>query len=212
MNISNTTLSGLWACPEGDAWLEAMAAWFSGGTPVGVEEFPWYGQDYPDPRFLMMRDRFIRMAGFAVPNAAFVAHLVRLGPLVEVGAGSGLLSRLVNAAGGDCVATDPVRGEYELPYGQHGTVEGLDAVEALGRYPSRTVLMSWPCMGRTWSADVLEAMAPGQCLVYVGEGEGGCTASGRFFELLDSGFEETGALPWLPFPALHDRAGVFRKL
>jgi hypothetical protein len=211
MSISSAALSDFWKCPEGDVWLEAMQAWFSGGTPVSVKDFPWYGQDYPDPRFLMVRDRFIQMAGFAVPNAECVTRLASLGPMVEVGAGSGLLSRLVNATGGDCVATDPVCGEYDLPYGQHGVVEALDGAAALERYPTRTVLMSWPCMGRAWSADVLEAMVAGQCLVYVGEGEGGCTASERFFELLDALFEETDALPWLPFPALHDRATVFRK-
>lgn len=81
------------------------------------------------------------------PTREFVAALARFlrsraaGPVLEIGAGNGLLADALAAEGIEVTATDP-RVFPDIPYGPR--VLTLNAQEALRRFPWPTVILCWP--------------------------------------------------------------------
>ena len=47
------------------------------------------------------------------------------------------------------------------------------------------VILSWPDYDTSFASQILEKMKPGQTLIYIGEGYGGCTGDDNFFNLLE---------------------------
>lgn len=151
-----------------------------------------------------LRDAYIARFGFAVPTPAFASIVAPYGPFLEVGAGKGTLGRLLRAAGVPCVSTDAE------PWAGAWRVQQMDAATALARYPHRTVLCSWPSLDESWLADILPRFRPGQRLLLIGEGRGGCTGNGKLFNTLDGwikGPTPRGAL-W-SWPGIHDTLQVW---
>jgi hypothetical protein len=159
-----------------------------------------------------IRELYVATFGYPVPTSSFIDAMRPLGPIIEVGAGRGFLSKILRNAGIDAIATDidpdflPPHPEYErLP------VERLSAVEAVKAYPDRTVLSSWPCCDSEWLTEAALAMAPDQRLAYIGEGPRGCTAGACFFDLVGAELmpdeaidpDVVAAAIW-PFPSIHD--------
>jgi hypothetical protein len=91
--------------------------------------------------------------GFAVPNEAALKELESLGPLLQMGAGTGYWTALLRFRGVDIVAFDlhpPAGGGnafFDVDY-SNGTIEEGDCMEVLSRRPAlaqgRTLLMIWP--------------------------------------------------------------------
>ncbi len=159
---------------------------------------------------LNFRDQYIGTFGFCVPTPELVEQLARIGPILEVGAGTGYLSRLVRDAGGDIEATDISPRENGWT-----EVEALDARQAQSRYPGRTLLSSWPSLGGDWLSEAVLRMQSGDRLVMIGEGPGGCTGSDSFYkligrEILPAPDLLSGADVWR-FPCIHDTAQAFRR-
>ena len=173
-------------------------------------------------RCMMRRDHFIARFGFAVVAAPFVPLMRELGPCLEVGAGPGTLTRLLRNDGQDAIASDihgrDTRKIEATHFGGEAWTEifGASAEAAIRNHPDRTVLMSWPCYDKPWSRHALDAMAPGQTLVFIGE-IGGCTGDDWLPETIRSAFcnRPTTVNPrdalW-SFPMIHDRISVLRKI
>ncbi|MBK1666971.1 hypothetical protein CKO28_02800 [Rhodovibrio sodomensis] len=158
-----------------------------------------------------VRDAYIRRFGFTVPLPRAVRSIADLGPIVEVGAGTGHLSKLISHEGSLAFATDGGDGrQYSLNIGAWEQVHPMDAAFAAASLPERTVLLSWP-HGSEWPVRLLSAMSSGQTLVHSGEGEGGCCAGPLFFKTLHRDFEPVTALPSLSFPGIHDSFSVWQK-
>lgn len=164
----------------------------------------------------MLRDATVHRIGYALPCREAIEECLRHGPLVEVGAGAGLWASIIARHGGDVVATDRQPDGWKSGHGfvvgcVH-PVETMDAVEAVRRHPDRNVLVIWPTLGKSWAADVLEAMEPGRVLIHVGE-IGGCTSDGRFARRIrGKDFETIGGAPLPTWPTMHDALDVFRKV
>jgi hypothetical protein len=168
----------------------------------------WAGEA---PQTRRVRDAFVRRFGFTVPLPRTMRKVADLGPIVEVGAGTGYLSKLISHAGGLAFATDGGDGrQYAQKIGAWEQVHPMDAAVAAASLPERTVLLSWP-HGSEWPVRLLDAMASGQTLVHSGEGEGGCCAGPHFFKTLHQDFEPVAALPSLSFPGIHDSFSVWQK-
>jgi hypothetical protein len=79
--------------------------------------------------------------------------------VLEIAAGDGTLSRFLSAAGVPCLATDDLswdasaRAVKELPA---GSVEALDAVDALRRHRPAVVFCSWPPAGNQFERQVFQ--------------------------------------------------------
>jgi hypothetical protein len=158
------------------------------------------------------REAFTKTYGFAIPCKEAIDTLVALGPIVEVGAGTGYWSRLIDAAGGQVVATDLARPNgYGFSVGTHRNVLASNATAAARAFPDRAVLCVWPCYGKRWSAAMAASLKPGRVLALVGEGYGGCTGSDRLFDILEKDFEEIGGCAIPRFPYINDHLTIHRR-
>ena len=145
----------------------------------------------------------------------FIAELATYGPFIEVGAGTGYMAKRLHDKGAVIQATDlypPTSGQnpYRWKH-EHYPVKRMNAAKAVRNYPSRTVLMSWPSYGKKWALMALHAMAPGQRLVYIGEGRHGCTANDGFFTYLSTNFSETHEILLDNFYGIHDECHIYTK-
>lgn len=160
-----------------------------------------------------VRDEWIARFGFAIPCAELLDGLAKAGHVVEVGAGTGYMTRLMRNRGIDVVGTDyDWRGpsSHGFMTGQHDAeqVNGIDAKTAVRRYPDSTVFCSWPTLHATWFHQMLKAMRIGQHLIVVGED---ACADRAAWEYLNDCFEETGIIDIPTFEHMNDIASVHVK-
>lgn len=162
------------------------------------------------------RNIFIARFGFAVLTAAAVKFIANYSPLLEVGAGSGYWSYELRKSGVDVIATDPGTGKYRNggdmanwpePWTE---IERIDGVTAVIAEPNRNLLIVWPDYGNPWPAETLQAFA-GSRVLYVGEGDGGCTGDAKFHELLEAHFENEQTFSLPQFSGIHDRLEVWKR-
>ena len=130
--------------------------------------------------------------------------------ILEVGAGTGLWSRLLNLKGVNVKATDIGSVGNYFNYDNKTSIfypiEFINGVEAVKEYSDYNVLfMSWPSMNAL-AHDTLKDFK-GDKLIYIGEGQGGCTADDNFFELLDRQWVKVTGLSILQWNGLKDKHG-----
>lgn len=154
-----------------------------------------------------LRDALIPHWGFCFPRPALIDYLLAKGPVLELGAGKGLVSKLVMAAGGDIVATD-------IAPSAHHVLE-LDAETAVKQDQGKSLIFcSWPSLAGDWFGDALQFMRPGQKVVFIGEP--GSTASHTFFDqvgrtLIPERLENSEDFN-VRFRGLNDRAHLLRRV
>jgi len=164
-----------------------------------------------------LRGQFIRQFGFAIITSDVIKMICGYGPLVEVGSGSGYWAYELRRAGIDVIATDPATGKYDVlgkGFGHWETpwleIERITGVEAVERYPERSLLTVWPDYDMPWAAETLRAFKA-TTVLYVGEGQGGCTADDDFHAQIEKCFDEVENI-WLPqFDGIHDRLEVWKR-
>ncbi len=163
------------------------------------------------------RQTFVAKNGFVYPQPDLLQYIAGQGPIVSVGAGSGRLERCLADAPYHCdiKATDPYtrNSHYAFKSAEHFPIRKMRATTAIRKHPTRTVLMSWPCYTRTWCEDALHAMHPGQRIIYIGEGHGGCTATDKFHDMLDDPklFKHISHHYYPQFYGLHDTANTYKR-
>lgn len=89
-------------------------------------------------------------------------------------------------------------------------IELLDATLSVVKHPDRTLLLSWPPYSMDIAVRTLNAYR-GNRLIYIGEPEGGCTASDLFFEVLDQEWKEVVEHRPVQWWGLHDRITVYER-
>ena len=150
----------------------------------------WTDTQYKEADAWYYRNAFKKYCSYSLPDERTITSLANAGPLVELGAGTGYWTWLINMAGGNCIATDPSgktpsNNEW-FPRGTRAwtKAEKLTAYEALFKYPDRNALMVWPCYSDSWFW-ALDKPVPQSAIYYVGEREGGCCLSTDDFVTLD---------------------------
>ena len=164
-----------------------------------------------------MRDAFIAGFTFAIPcreALEFIAGYSR--NIVEVGAGTGFWADQLRRVGVDVIATDKVgQGEsaYHHTVGAHSPIVQLEASDAIKAHPDRDVLAIWPCYSEDWLERAIDHMQPGRKLFYIGESNGGCTATSGFFDkVYDEGqYKELGYFNMVQWSYIHDEMWVYEK-
>lgn len=190
--------------------LAAMPEWIASGSPPPVAELWEAGfrhDDTRDPDAWMVRAAFHRRWGYSIPGAEAVAALLALGPMVEVGAGTGYWSALLHAAGADIVATDPTsQGDvgYGFQAGAHHRVEDTDAITAAARWPERAIFCSWPTRDDDWAADMAAGLAPGRKMALIVEPANGRTATPRLYDILRTDYRPLRMIALPQFPTYRD--------
>lgn len=174
--------------------------------PWSIEAEQWHPERTKD--YYDARRRATQRWAWAVPTAEVIHRIAALGPVVEVGAGTGYWARLLADAGADVVAYDaqppkllegvidvPPRStttDVEFNWWHHHARCWFDVhvglAEVAGEHPDRTLLICWPPFDTPLARDALTAYveAGGTRVVYVGEGASGCTGDDEFHGMIDS--------------------------
>lgn len=177
----------------------------AGGVTIGSNRASW-SQKAVD--VLEQREELVEEYAWAIPNREAIETIVQYGPIVEVGAGAGYWAWCIDQLGGVVAATDsdPAESTYRhvASYDARRRVHAMVADEL-----DSALLMVWPPYDDPMAANALEAY-PGETVIYVGEGRGGCTADDRFHRLLHQGWELVETVDIPTYLGLHDRLEVWR--
>lgn len=168
------------------------------------------------------RKKLQHQFAWAVPSPDAIERLVKLSPIVEIGAGRGYWAALLQDAGADVIAYDaapPDRAENDWApeSNEHGTYETEVFTEILEGGPEkvldhqdRSLFLCWPPHDERMAYDCLRQYK-GDTVIYVGEPAGGCTADEMFDQLLASRFEEIEDIT-IPFwDGLHDYLSIHTR-
>lgn len=197
--------------------LAGIGDWVASGDPPSVAELQaagFSGAEVENAESLRFaRKAFVRDWGFAIPCREAVGALRKLGPLLEIGAGSGYWSAMLAAAGHDVVATDIGAGvtRYGTEVGSRAPFVRLSAADAVLAYPERDVFCSWPAAGEGWITDALELTGPGRAMALVLDDRPGITGDESLRAFLNDRCEPIGDVAIPQFPGVRDRLLLFRR-
>lgn len=134
------------------------------------------------------RSHFTNYICWAIPSKDVIDNItlfINNDSALEIGAGRGLWSKLLKMNDITVKATDYFRGYSSHEDINFLMVEKLECDKALKKYGHLNVLiLIWPPYNDLMAYRALKKFK-GNKLVYVGEGEDGCTAEKKFFELLE---------------------------
>ena len=176
---------------------EALAGWHTPTTELD------------DRRYLSDR------LAWGVPDEPVLAALLALGPLVEMGAGTGYWAAMLRARAADLIAYEPAIPDAERNafhrLGAHWSELMAGGAEMAATHPERTLLLIWPPHRRPMAARALRNYA-GEQLAYIGEPAGGKHGEEEFWARLTRDWQLVARLDTLHrWPGVQDALHVFRR-
>jgi len=150
-----------------------------------------YNENFMESFNLMrLRQPHFAKFGFTLLNEHMLNVLAREfknDKIIDVGAGNGWISHNLQKKGVNIIPVDTHTTDNRYGFEiQHTDIINMKAEDYIIKNSYDTILMSWPDLGSEFAATILDLMPKGKTLIYVGEGEGGCTGNDRFFELLEA--------------------------
>ncbi len=157
------------------------------------------------------RDKLVYKYAWAIPTWEAIDTIKRYSPngVVEIGAGGGYWATLLRKRGVHVDAYDIQDGHYWEKAAKWARVE-KGGPENAARHSTSTLFLCWPPYSDPMAYEALMAYE-GSTLVYVGEGNGGCTGDERFFDLLEAEWDLISALTIPRFYGIHDALYVYRR-
>lgn len=152
---------------------------------------------------------------YAIPNEEALLEIKKYSPrgVVEVGAGGGYWAMMLRALGVNVLAfdTEPDPRDNSWVTRQWSEVcEGGSEVAA--RHPERTLFLCWPRLYHSMAYDALSYYV-GNMVIYVGEGEGGCTANDAFHETLNNGvWREVADIDIPQWDCINDGLWIYKRV
>lgn len=173
-------------------------------------------------RWTQRRD-YCRDYTWAIPDPETLAFVFKwLGPqAIEMGAGTGYWASLLAAMGLDILAFDACPPDKIANYYHHPENDetGLWTVfypvevgdpTTLKDHPDRTLFLCWPPYDKPMGYECLQNY-PGQRIVYIGEGDGGCTGDDEFFTLLERDWHPIAEHAGIQWDGIHDTVQVYER-
>jgi len=195
-----------------------MADWVANGNPPNCEVLRNFGlmTDPADPdtdiRLRIARKAYIAKWGYSIPCAEAVMAIIALGPLVEIGAGTGAWSALLRNAGADIIGTD-VHATGDIGYGfragTHTPLLSMTGSQAVSSYPKRDVFCSWPTEGGKWALGAAYALRRGRAFAII---EGSRTGTPGLRHYFCTRFRLIADVEIPQFPGCDDRLRIYRKI
>lgn len=136
------------------------------------------------------RSEYIKDLGFCIVTTEtenVLATFLSTKKVVDIGARTGFLSKILSNKGVNVTAVDIGDGSYfgveyqKIP--KWYNIQIIDATQ-LDLSSFDVILLSWPDYEKSTAYDIIKNMKKGQILVYEGEGPGGCTADDNFHDYL----------------------------
>jgi hypothetical protein len=155
------------------------------------------------------RKALCRQYAWAVPNDEAIRALVALGPIIEIGAGTGYWAALVNQAGGDVVAYDIKPHDNHWCRGNHMPIctGGPEVAQA---HPHRALMLCWPPCAESMGCDALLAYE-GDTLIYIGEGNYGCTGDEEMHALMGALYQEVKKVEIPRWRGMYDSLTIWHR-
>lgn len=169
---------------------------------------PKIDQSYMEARVqrTMLRHLWIGAFGFAIPCAELLDELAKHEHVIDVGAGTGYMTKLMRHRGINVIGSDPGLGGHGFQVGALDPQQvKAGAKDMVSRHPTSAVFCSWPTLKATWFREMLKAMRTGQHLIVIREG---ACAEDTAWEYLDASFTELGTITIPTFEHMHDYAWV----
>ena len=158
----------------------------------------------PEKLQLELRKKLIWAYSWAVPSNEAIHRIAELGPMVELGCGTGYWAWLIAQAGGrpralDRSSTQPPRWTEISP----GNPQDLASAS------EETLLLCWPPLNEDMADQALAAFQ-GSHVVYVGEWRGR-TANPAFHDQLELNWVRTEVIPLPSWPGYHDQVLIWTR-
>lgn len=161
-------------------------------------------------RMLDVREKYIKEFGFSIPCKELINLLKEHQPIVEVGAGTGFITKLSLNNGIDIIGTDPQLEDHWFKHATHDNKQiKMQGKTAVRRYRDRTVFNSWASLNRTWFRQTVKAMRIGQKLIVVKED---CCAEDSTWSYISNNFAQLGVLYIPCYPFISDTVFVYQKV
>lgn len=164
-----------------------------------------------------------------IPTDVALETLIDHSPVLEIGAGNGYLSHIINENGGTAspvdISPEPSRfGIVPDEYPHKYTLEGEDGSreytswmnvqqsshEIINYYSERTVVLCHPDGADRWTEEVLDFAADnGQRVIFIGEWFPGQDATPNFFRKLDTEWSFVDRFPVYDWASMHAAGYVF---
>lgn len=183
----------------------------SGGSPFPrsrvVQRYP-SSPDLPNWRDLMHR------YSWSIPDPIALEQLVALdlGPIVEIGAGTGYWANLLTQLNVDIVCYDahpPARGPNNWhKFGDQWTPINAAGVEAAAAHPSRALLLSWPPHNDPMATTAL-SLYQGDTVIYMGDRY--YSGDDAFYDLLDTQWTLAHSIDPVRWEGQRDTLDVFTR-
>ncbi len=160
------------------------------------------------------RNSMVRKYSWAIPNEEALATIIRYGPVVEIGSGTGYWAALLRKRGADVIAYESQLAES----GRNGYIfkgdswsEVLAGTESVAAYhPDRSLMLCWPPDKDDMAYQALK-LYRGNTLIYVGEEPPSCTADEKFHELVQNGWKLEARVNLPRWHLLHDCLFVYSR-
>ena len=131
---------------------------------------PLYESYNIDP--FMLRGYMVKRFSWAIPSWEAIKAIRSFGKdgILEVGAGNGYWSYLINMNQHICTPCD------KIPSKKWSVVKTTSSF-MLKNNINKSLMLCWPCYAEEWSSNVLKSYLEkgGKKLIFIGEGRGGCT-------------------------------------
>lgn len=179
--------------PTGSLWRTPEVYGYGAGKPSRCDHVKQYSWTITDPA-----------------TVAFVVE--HAGPrLIDPMAGTGWWAYLLGQSGMDVVASDvaPCANQW-CDTTLYVPVAEVDGAEAVANHADRTLLLSWPPYDSPDGAAIVRAY-PGDRVIYIGEGDGGCTGDDDLHELLRTEWREVAGHVPVQWFGMHDRVTVYDR-
>jgi hypothetical protein len=162
-----------------------------------------------------LRSASVKNFSWAVPNEEAIRRIASFSPIIEIGAGSGYWSRMLNQAGAKITAFDRCGQKTKhnpFVYKIHGKVK-RGSWKKLGKrqFANHALMLCWPPYNDPMAYNCLKAFK-GSTLIMVGESYGGCTGDSSFWELLEKDFEQIDSVDIPTWSGIHDYVMVYKRL
>jgi len=175
-----------------------VARWNNDCTPLPIE-----------------REKLTNRFSWAIPSESALSAIAAVGPIVEIGAGSGYWAMLLRERGVDIIAYDanPPRKGADANHWHVDTPTWTEVIEGspfdAGKHPDRTLFLCWPPM--SYMAHNALRSYRGQRVIYIGEGGGGCTADDLFDADLEREWTEESEVSLPQWYGIHDWLRIYTR-
>ena len=185
-----------------------------------------------DHAAFMARDVLTKEYSWAIPTEEAIGEICtqcltwRLRSLISIGAGTGFWEHLIQVEMGkrephfgvEAWDSHPPRGgenSYHHTREWHPILEGdvgapSSALCASLARDDSALFLCWPPYAKPVAADALRLFG-GKLVVYLGEGEGGCTADDAFHRMLRQGWQRISEADLPQWPGIHDWLSIWLR-